>query len=454
MEERSVGSLTRGPILRVLARLAIPIMASSFLSTAYSITDMIWVGKLGARAVAGVGVGSMYVWLSQGLSVLARMGGQVYVGQALGRGEREEAGRYAAAMLQLVIAFGVIFGGLCLLFPGPLIAFFSLEDDLTRGYAKIYLMIVCGASLLPFVNTAVTGLYTAQGDSKAPLKANAAGLILNMVLDPVLILGIGPFPRLEVVGAAVATVTAQAVVTVLLILLADEENLLRQSALTTLPAGTYFVRVFRMGGPAALQTTVYCGISMVLTRMVSTFGEGAIAVQQVGGNIESISWNMADGFGAAMNAFAAQNYGAGRTDRLRKGYDLSAVSMVVWGCIVGAVFILMPEGLSGLFFHEAEVIPLAVAYFIVLGLSEPFMCVELMSGGALSGLGRTELCSFISIVFTGLRIPLALTLSRTGLGLNGIWWALTLSSMAKGIVLYIVFRRTIAAVPMRRVEEG
>lgn len=453
MEERSVGSLTQGPILRVLAHLAIPIMASSFLSTAYSITDMIWVGKLGAKAVAGVGVGSMYVWLSQGLSVLARMGGQVYVGQSLGRGEWEEAGRYTAATLQLVLVFGLLFGAVCLLFPELLISFFTLEDDLTKGYAKRYLMITCGTSLLPFINTAITGLYTAQGDSKTPLKANAAGLVLNMVLDPALILGLGPFPKLEVVGAAVATVTAQAVVTVLLILLADGENLVRQSALTALPPRAYFIRVLRMGGPAALQSTVYCGISMVLTRMVSGFGEGAIAVQQVGGHIESVSWNMADGFGAAMNAFAAQNYGAGKPARLRKGYDLSAAAMVVWGCIVGAVFILVPEELSGLFFHEAEVIPLAVAYFIVLGFCEPFMCVELMSVGALSGLGHTKLCSYISIVFTGLRIPLALMLSSTSLGLNGIWWALTLSSVAKGVILYIVSRRVIGSIPAEKMEE-
>ena len=435
------GALTRGSIGRVLTGLALPIMASSFLSTAYALTDMAWVGMLGAKAVAGIGVGGMYVWLSQGLSTLARMGGQVHVGQCLGRGDREAAGHYAAAAMELVVLFGLLFGGLCLLAPEWLISFFALEDSLTADYARIYLMITCGTSVLPFVNATLTGLYTAQGDSKTPLKANVVGLCLNMALDPMLILGWGPIPRLEVVGAAAATVTAQAVVTLGLIFSLKPGDLLRQIRWRRLPGRTYFGRVFRMGGPTALQSMAYCAISMVLTRMVSVFGEGAIAVQRVGGQIESVSWNTADGFAAAMNAFAAQNYGAGRLDRVRSGYRLSFWAMVIWGGLMGLAFLLFPGGISGLFFHEAEVLPLSVDYFWILSFSEPFMCIELMAIGAMSGLGRTRLCSVISICITGLRIPLAMLLSHW-IGLNGIWWALTITSVCKGIVFHLVFRRT------------
>lgn len=447
MSEHTTGTLTRGPILPVLAKLALPIMASSFLSTAYSITDMAWVGMLGSKAVAGIGVGGMYAWLANGLATLTRVGGQVHVGQSLGRGKLEDARHYAAAAMQLVTIFGLAFGAICLLFPKLLLSFFVLEDPVTQQYAKEYLMIACGLSLLPFLNQTMTGLYTAQGDSTTPLKANGIGLVLNMILDPLLILGVGPCPRLEVVGAAVATVTAQGVVTVILIVMAKEENLLRQSRMVRLAPAYYFKRVVRMGGPVALQSTFYCGISMVLTRMVSVFGEGAVAVQRVGGQIESLTWNTGDGFGAAMNAFAAQNYGAGRPDRVRKGYDWSVIAMVVWGGLVGAAFLLFPESISGIFFHEAPIIPLSVDYFIIVGLSEPFMCVELMAIGALSGLGQTKLCSIISIVVTTLRIPLAVFLSSTGLGLNGIWWALTLTSVAKGILLHILFLRAVRKLP-------
>lgn len=100
-------TLTEGSILKSLVALAVPIMASSFLNTVYSITDMAWIGMLGSKAVAGVGVGGMYIWLSQGLSSLARMGGQVNVAQAFGRGKKEEAAEYARAALQLVVMFGL-----------------------------------------------------------------------------------------------------------------------------------------------------------------------------------------------------------------------------------------------------------------------------------------------------------------------------------------------------------
>ena len=212
-------NLTSGPILRTLSELALPIMASSFLSTAYNITDMAWIGMLGSKAVAGVGVGGMYVWLSQGLSSLTRMGGQVNMAHSLGRGDQKTAAGFAQAALQLTILFSLLVTLISMLFTNPLLQFFALNDAETYNSARIYMRITCGLILFSFLSQVLTGLFTAQGDSKTPLKANFFGLILNMILDPLLVLGVGPFPRLEVVGAAVATVTAQIIV--LLILVAE-----------------------------------------------------------------------------------------------------------------------------------------------------------------------------------------------------------------------------------------
>ena len=445
MQEKAKSGLTEGPILQELIKLALPIMASAFLSTAYSITDMAWIGLLGSKAVAGVGVGGMYVWLAQGLATLARMGGQVQMGQAIGRDDKEQAGRYATAALQMVTVFGVLFGAVCLLFTEPLIDFYGLEDALTIEYAKVYLRITCGLILFSYVSYTLTGLYTAQGDSRTPLKANVIGLLVNMILDPVLILGVGPFPRLGVTGAAVATVIAQFLVLLVLVLeilrKKDKGNLLREISLFRRVEGQYYASVARIGVPVALQSSVYCFISMILTRLVGTFGEGAIATQRVGGQIESISWNTADGFAAAMNAFAAQNYGAGKMERVKKGYRISAVTMIVWGTLIMLAFLVFPRQISEIFFHEADVVAVSMQYLIIIGFSEPFMCLELMAIGAISGMGNTKLCSLISIVLTGLRIPLAYALSATGLGVEGVWWALTISSILKGITLHVAFYR-------------
>ena len=166
-------NLTSGPILRTLSELALPIMASSFLSTAYNMTDMAWIGMLGSKAVAGVGVGGMYVWLSQGLSSLARMGGQVNMAHSLGRGDQKTAAGFAQAALQLTILFSLLVTLISMLVYGPLLQFFALNDAETRhNSARIYMRITCGLILFSFLSQVLTGLFTAQGDSKTPLKAN------------------------------------------------------------------------------------------------------------------------------------------------------------------------------------------------------------------------------------------------------------------------------------------
>ncbi|WP_270497606.1 MATE family efflux transporter [Blautia intestinalis] len=435
------GNLTKGPILKTLTKLAIPIMASSFLGTLYNITDMAWIGLLGSKAVAGVGVGGMFTWLSQGLAAMARMGGQVQVAQCIGRGERDRAHGFAQAAVQLATLMGMAYAVISLLFTRQMVAFFQLTDPEAQTAALAYTKIACGLIVFSFLTLTMTGLYTAQGDSKTPFLANLIGLVTNMILDPVLILGPGPFPKLGVVGAAIATVTAQAIVMTIMILgvfIQKKENVLKGISLTAKIPKEYLSGICRIGIPTAIQGMAYCAISMVLTRMVSAYGAEAVATQRVGGQIESISWNTADGFAAALNAFIAQNYGAGKMDRVRKGYRASLWTVGIWGLLISFVFICFPQAIADIFFHEPKAVATAVGYLVIIGFSEAFMCVELTTVGALSGLGRTRLCSIISITFTSARIPLAIILGGL-IGLNGIWWALSITSIIKGIIFTCTF---------------
>lgn len=439
--KRMEGNLTKGPILKTLTKLAIPIMASSFLGTLYNITDMAWIGLLGSKAVAGVGVGGMFTWLSQGLAAMARMGGQVQVAQCIGRGERDRAHGFAQAAVQLATLMGMAYAVISLVFTRQMVAFFQLTDPEAQTAALSYTKIACGLIVFSFLTLTMTGLYTAQGDSKTPFLANLIGLVTNMILDPVLILGPGPFPKLGVVGAAIATVTAQAIVMMMMILgviIQKKENVLKGIRLTAKIPKEYLGGLCRIGIPTAIQGMAYCAISMVLTRMVSAYGAEAVATQRVGGQIESISWNTADGFAAALNAFIAQNYGAGKMDRVRKGYRASLWTVGIWGLLISFVFICFPKAIADIFFHEPKAVATAVGYLVIIGFSEAFMCVELTTVGALSGLGRTRLCSIISIAFTSARIPLAIILGGL-IGLSGIWWALSITSIIKGIIFTCTF---------------
>lgn len=436
------GNLTKGPILKTLTKLAIPIMASYFIGTLYNITDMAWIGQLGSKAVAGVGVGGMFTWLSQGLSSIARMGGQVQVAQCIGRGDREKAHGYAQVAIQLAFYMGLIFALISLIFVHQMVGFFNLTDPEAYSAAVSYTRIACGLIVFSFLAVTLTGLYTAQGDSQTPFWANLIGLATNMILDPILILGPGPFPKLGVIGAAIATVTAQFIVMgimVLGVMRQKKENVLKGIRLAAVIPGSYLKGICQIGIPSGIQDMTYCFISMILTRMVSGFGAEALATQRVGGQIESISWHTADGFAAALNAFTAQNYGAGKMDRVKKGYRASLLTVGVWGLLVTAIFVFAPNTIARIFFHEPKAIAIAVSYLIIIGLSEAFLCVEITTIGAISGLGKTHLCSIISILFTSMRIPLAIVLGNTSLGLDGIWWALSSTSMIKGIIFTATF---------------
>lgn len=434
--------LLNGPVLPSLTRLAVPIMATSLIQTAYNLTDMLWIGRMGSNAVAAVGAAGMYMWLSNGLSALPKMGGQVNTGHALGAGRQEDAAAYAAAALQLTILFGLLFGFCSVIFSGPLIGFFNLNDPQVILDAEVYLRITCGGVIFSFLNQAFTGIFTAAGNSRNSFAATLTGLVLNMVFDPVLIFGLGPFPAMGVMGAAIATVFAQAVVTVVFLFYAMRDTVVFSGVkILKNPGKEYFTGVLKIGFPTAIQSMIFTGISMVIARMVAGYGDAAVAVQKVGSQIESISWMTADGFAAAVNSFLAQNYGARKKERIRKGYGSAMGVVLLWGLFCTLLLILCPEPVFRLFISERDVIPMGVDYLVILGVSQLFMSVEITTAGAFAGLGKTLPPSVSSIVLTAARIPMAALLVKTPLGLNGIWWSITISSILKGIVLFIWFRR-------------
>lgn len=432
--------LLKGPIFSSLTGLAIPIMVTALVQMAYNLTDMAWIGMIGSPAVAAVGAGGMYVWLSQGVVALAKMGGQVKVAHSLGEGKKEKAAIYASGAIQMGLFFALLYGALTFFGARTLIDFFGLNDKGTILNAQIYLKITCGLIVFSFLNSIFTGILTAMGDSKTPLTANVIGLVLNMILDPLFIFGAGPFPEFGVQGAAAATVLAQFFVTLIFLIAVRRDRIVfdQVGILQRIP-WSYMNTMIRIGFPYAVQNLIYTSISMVLTRFVAGFGDIAVAVLRVGGQIESISWMTADGFAGAINSFVAQNYGAKQYHRIKKGYFTASGVMFVWGLFSTFLLIAFPWQIFGLFIHEPEVISLGIRYLVILGFSQMFMCVELTTVGALYGLGKTLLSSIISITFTTARIPLAIILSTVGLGLDGVWWAFSISSIIKGILFFFCF---------------
>ena len=444
-------NLLEGNILPALSALALPIMATSLIQMAYNLIDMIWIGKIGASAVASVGAAGMFMWLSNGLATLAKMGGQIKVGHALGAQKKEDAASYAQSSIQMGIVFAIGFGILSIVFADEMIGFFQLNSAQVIQDAKLYLMITCGLVIFSFMNQIFTGILTAMGNSRTSFIATGIGLVLNIVLDPLFIFGFGAIPPMGVAGAAIATVLAQLVVMLLFL-----HTILRDTVLFSNVhilhsySSQHTMEIFRIGLPSAVQSMLFSGISMVIARLIAGWGDAAVAVQKVGSQIESISWMTAEGYAAALNSFVAQNHGAKNTDRIREGYRLSMIVMLSWGVFCSLVLIVFPQLIFQVFIQEAEVLPMGVDYLRILGVSQLFMCMEITTAGAFSGLGKTLPPSIVSITLTGARIPMAILLGRW-LGLNGVWWALTISSIGKGIVLLGWFLKDMKRAGMREV---
>ena len=204
---QGIKNLTHGPINRQLFNLAMPIMATSFIQMAYSLTDMAWVGRLGSEAVAAIGSVGILTWMSGSISLLNKVGSEVSVGQSIGAQNQEDARQFASHNITIALIISLCWGGLLFTFASPIIRIYELEEHITVNAIE-YLRIISTALPFIFLSAAFTGIYNAAGRSKIPFYISGTGLIMNIILDPLFIFGFG----LGTNGAAYATWLSQATV--------------------------------------------------------------------------------------------------------------------------------------------------------------------------------------------------------------------------------------------------
>ncbi|MBN2898670.1 MAG: MATE family efflux transporter [Clostridia bacterium] len=442
-------SLTEGHILSALVKMALPIMGTSFLQMAYNLTDMIWIGRVGSSSVAAVGTAGFYIWLSFSLIMISKTGAEVLVAQGIGSQRFSDARNAARSALQLNFVMALIYGVLILLFKDPMIRFFNIPDPAVNDMAISYLSIIGYGTVFMFSPPVFSAIFNGSGDSRTPFRINTIGLIANMILDPLLIFGLGPVPALGVNGAAIATIASQAIVTlVFLVELQTNKTAFGHVNFLRKPNFDHINRIVKMGLPTACNSALFTFFSMVLARIIAQWGPLPIAVQKVGSQIESISWMTASGFSVAISAFFGQNFGAGNWDRLWKGYSTSLRIALILGAFNTLLLILGAAPIFAIFIPEADAIRLGIDYLQILGVSQLFMCIEITTAGAFNGLGKTMPPSIVSIAFNALRIPMALYFSQPEVwGLNGVWWSITISSIFKGVILVIWYQFHIRKYP-------
>lgn len=448
-------NLTEGNIIKTLTKLAIPIMGTSFIQMAYNLTDVMWLGRLSTKAVAAAGTAGFFMWLANSLVLITQVGLGVNVAQNIGKGDIKKAKDYTNTGFQTGIIIAVIYAAILVIFNKELISFFNLKELDVIHMSESYLRIIGSGIIFHLLNPIFSVSLNSSGNSVTPFRTNAIGLLFNIVIDPVLIFGLGPFPKMGIKGAAIATILSQLIVTIGFVIAGKRNDLIYSHVKIFKEFDfTKSVTIIKLGLPPAVQNTVHAFVSMIITRIIAKFGALPIAVMTVGSQIESLSWTTSEGFSAALSAFVGQNFGAMKYNRVKEGYHKGIKVLTGFGLAVSLLFILFPEPIFSIFTPED---PLAIkaggAYLRILGLSQAFMSLEIGTAGSFNGLGKTLPPTAVGTTLNILRIPAAIILSGTSLGVEGVWWAISMSSVLKGIILYIMitmeFRKDIYYTTLR-----
>ncbi len=421
-------------IMDQLVRLALPVIASSFMSMAYNFINIIFVGKFGSEAVAAVGSAGFYMNLSWAISSLLTVGVGIKVSHAIGERNLFIARSYVKNGLWAVIMLALVCFALLATSRQFLIGLIQLNNPEIEKVATDYLLLVGMSIPFLFQNLFFTSVFIGYGDSRSPFGINVAALIINILLDFILIFPVG----LGIKGAAIATIISQVIATTLFYRKLNKTEELK-------PVGavyqySFLKDIIKLGISPAIQRISFTAVALVMARIISDWGATAIAVQKVGVQIEAISYMTAGGFVSALSTISGKAYGAKDYQKQWAAFRSGIFLAFVIGTVTSVLLIAFPGFLFSIFLSDTDSINMGREYLIILGFSQLFMCMELMATGAFFGWGRTNIPAISGIIFTVIRIPMAIAfINFWKHALSSVWWSISISSIAKGILLVTLY---------------
>jgi putative MATE family efflux protein len=432
---RQAVEITEGPLGPTILRIALPAVAAMLLMTLFGSVDAFWVGKkLGPEALAAVSTSIFYVWMAVALAEMVGVGLTAVAARRHGEQRHEEARKVAGDAVVFALALGIVVaaGGLAvlprlfeMLGTGPEVS------ALGQRYLGTYLV---GLPLI-YGFFAVDATFRASGDTRTPLALLAASVAVTLVLDPVLILGLGGLPRLGIAGAAIATVSTRGIVFAIGCIIAIRRDLLRIGRI----GADSIVAVCRIGLPTAATGIVFSIIYVGIARIATPFGTPALAALGIGHRVESWLFMIGVGFGAATAAMVGQNLGAGKPDRAARAGWLAAGYCSVLGLASFGAQLAAPDWLAGIFSTDPAVIREAASYLRIAAISQLAVSLEMVLEGALGGAGDTVPPMLASTTLSFLRIPLA-AFAATRWGSAGIWWVISLTACGRAVALVLLWR--------------
>ena len=427
--------LVADPLPRTIARVAIPAVASTLLMTIFGSVDAYWVGtKIGAVGIAAVATSIFWIWLVISIAEMVSVGLTAIAARRYGEGRGDAAARAAgtALVFTLVTGSAVAIVGHAVL--PQLFAVMHTPPDVTAlgmQYLGTYFL---GTPLI-FGFFAVDAAFRAAGDARTPFILLALSVAVTLVLDPVLIMGLGPAPRLGIAGAAIATVATRSVAFALGLSLVVRGKQLRIARFDWNALGA----ICRVGLPTAATGVVFSLIYVFVTRSATQFGTPALAALGIGHRVESWLYMIGLGFGAATAAIVGQNLGAGRVDRAERAGWIATAFCTSLGVCFCVLELWVPERFSAVFTSDPAVIIEGAKYLRIAAVSQLAICAEIVLECALGGAGHTVAPMLSSTAITVSRIPLA-AWGASRWGTSGIWWVISLTAVARGLAMVWLWR--------------
>ncbi len=440
---RRSGRVLEGHPGRVLLSMALPMMVGVFGMVAFNLADTYFVGRLGTRPLAALSFTFPVVFIVASVAMGIGIGTSAVVSRAIGRGSREEVQQLTTGALLLAVLVLLVCSSAGFLFLTPIFRSLGAGPGvlpLIRQYMRIWLV------GMPFVVIPMVGNHAirATGDTATPATVMLIAAGINIVLDPILIFGWGPFPAMGIRGAAAATVCARATTLVvsLWVLGVREHMILRRVPPLSILLDSW-KRVGYVAAPAAA-TQLIMPLSLgVVTRLVSAFGTAAVAAFGVASRIETFALSFVRALGTVSTPFFGQNSAAGNRSRLKTATSWAAVFAIGWGAVSYGAVLLAGRGIAGIFTDDTEVADIVVRYLMIVAGSYGLQGLVLFGAAAFNGLNLPLRAATVAMTrLFLLYIPTALLL-RSLFGLPGIFWGAFWANVCGGLLAFGWMRWTI-----------
>lgn len=433
---------TTGSLDRALVLLAIPMVAEMLMESLFAVVDVFFVGKLGPEAVAAVGLTESLLAIVYALAMGLAMAATAVVARRIGEKKPEEASAAAGQSILLGALVSLLVAAAGVLFAPQMLRAMGAEESVVAVGAP-YARVMLGGNATIVALFVINAIFRGAGDAAIAMRVLWIANGLNIVLGPMFIFGVGPFPRLGVLGAAVATTLGRGIGVLLqlwALSFASARVTVRLRHLRPDPATLR--SMMGIAGSGTLQSVIGTASWIVLSRILAAFGSAAIAGYTIGMRIVMFailpSWGLAN----AAATMVGQNLGAGHPDRaeravVRAGWWNTAVLS-----LIGLVFVIFARAICAPFTTDASVLAHATESLRIVSAGFVFYGFGMVFGQAFNGAGDTWTPTWLNLAaFWAFELPLAWFLAHHGLGAHGVYISIAAAFSASAVVSGLVFRR-------------